>query len=257
MRSDSAILVTGAAAGIGLSTARHLVASGRRVVGADCDHDALAKASAMLGPSFSPCHVDLADAEAAEALAARAAQGGGLGGIVHSAGLFPQRNLADTSTEMWDRVMAVNLRAAFLLAREGARVMRNGGSLVFLTSGAGRMAAAADPFQRGFTLYGASKAGLDRLAAGVAVELAAIGIAVVLVTPGAFVDTPGTAQVDLAAVAATMPRIGADHVGRAVAWLAAAPRLEHAGGYLDACRFGRTWGPGARQDSLPQEKETD
>src|SRR3546814_9392428 len=137
--------------------------------------------------------------------------------------------------------MAVNLRAAFVLARAGTQAMQGDGSLIFLTSGAGAVAGAADPFMRPFALYGASKAALDRFAAGIAPDLAATGIAVTTITPGAFVETPGTTAIDMSD-AADLGRIDVDRVGAAVAWLAAAPRLEHAGARLDAKLFGRDWG---------------
>src|SRR3546814_2443666 len=76
---------------------------------------------------------------------------------------------------------------------------------------------------RPFALYGASKAALDRFAAGIAPDLAATGIAVTTITPGAFVETPGTAAIDMSD-AADLGRIDVDRVGAAVAWLAAAPR---------------------------------
>src|SRR3546814_20198601 len=75
--------------------------------------------------------------------------------------------------------------------------MQGDGSLIFLTSGAGAVAGAADPFMRPFALYGASKAALDRFAAGIAPDLAATGIAVTTITPGAFVETPGTPASDI------------------------------------------------------------
>src|SRR3546814_13018755 len=64
----------------------------------------------------------------------------GISAIVHSAGLFPQAGLAATSLQLWDSVMAVNLRAAFVLARAGTQAMQGDGSLIFLTSGAGAVA---------------------------------------------------------------------------------------------------------------------
>lgn len=247
-----AILVTGAASGIGLATTACLIAEGHPVVGVDVDAEALADAARRLGPHFSPLRHDLIDAAATAALVAELAGGNGLRAIVHSAALFPQADLAETDVALWDRVMAVNVRAAFVLARAGALAMRVGGSLVLLTSGAGGLAAAADAFQRRFLAYGASKAALDRLAAGIAVEMAAAGIVVTTVSPGAFVETGGTSRVDLAA-APRIARVAVDHVGRAVAWLAAAPRTELAGARLAATGFGREWGEGISNIS-PRER---
>src|SRR3546814_17543666 len=76
------------------------------------------------------------------------------------------------------------------------------------------LAGAADPFMRPFALYGASKAALDRFAAGTAPDLAATGIAVTTITPGAFVETPGAAAIDLRD-AADLGRIDVDRAGAA------------------------------------------
>lgn len=245
MNKVSAIIVTGAAAGIGRATADSLLQMGRTVVGIDYDRQALARATKELGPSFISMPVDLGDSERTIALVESVARRFELAAIIHCAGLFPQTSLAETSVELWDKVMAVNLRCAFILAREGSKAMRTGGALVFLTSGAGLIPSASDPFQRQFSLYGASKAALDRFAAGIAVDLAKARIAVVTITPGA---SPGTAAIDLAD-APHMARVDVAHVGTAVAWLALVPRLELAGRRLDATRFGRDWGPDS--DSYP------
>lgn len=238
---EGAILVTGAASGIGRATAAKLVESGRAVVGADLDEPGLASVRAELGSRFDPVCIDLADAEAILALLARLSSGQpSLSAIVHSAALFPPATLSEITIDLWDKVMAVNVRAAFVLARAAPAAFGAGGSLVFLTSGSGLIEAANDPFQRPFALYGSSKAALDRFAAGVTDELASFGIAVTTITPGAFVPTPGTAQIDTS-TAPTMATTSASRVAVAVAWLASAPRMEFAGKRLSALDFGRSW----------------
>lgn len=235
------ILVTGAASGIGLATARRVIDAGHFVIGVDVDRDGLAVAAERLGARFDPRPHDLTDALATAELVVGLGDEVGLRAIVHSAALFPQADLAETDIAMWDRVMAVNIRAAFVLAKAGMSAMPAGGSLVLLTSGAGGLAAAADPFQRRFLAYGASKAALDRFAAGIAVDLAPSNIVVNTISPGAFVETGGTSLVDLAA-APDIVRIDVDRVGQAVAWLASTPRVELAGMRLTATGFGRDWG---------------
>src|SRR3546814_18874406 len=108
----------------------------------------------------------------------------GISAIVHSAGLFPQAGLAATSLQSWDTVMAVNLRAAFVLARAGTQAMQGDGSLIFLTYGAGAVAVAAETFMSPIALYGASKAAVDTFAAEKAPDLAAHGITDNHHTPG-------------------------------------------------------------------------
>src|SRR3546814_15935071 len=95
---------------------------------------------------------DVCSSDLTEALVERVAADFGISAIVHSAGLFPQAGLAATSLQLWDSVMAVNLRAAFVLARAGTQAMQGDGSLIFLTSGAGEVAGAAEPFMRPFEI---------------------------------------------------------------------------------------------------------
>src|SRR3546814_19608170 len=106
--------------------------------------------------------------------------------------------------------------------------MQGDGSLIFLTSGAGAVAGAADPFMRPFALSGASKAALARFAAGIAPDLAATGIAVTTITPRAFVETPGATALDQSD-SADSARHHHQRAGAAVAWVRAAPTLGHAG----------------------------
>lgn len=187
-----------------------------------------------------PVAVDVTDDDALAAAIARAGARGPLDAAVHCAALFPQLALEETGIADLDRVMAVNLRAAACLTLLAAPMMRDGGTLVFLTSGSGLLTAASDPFQRGFALYGASKAALDRWVAGVAVELAPRGIFASTITPGAFVETPGLAQ------AGIVPRegeatISADRVAEAIARLADDRSGIFSGRRLNATAFGDTW----------------
>lgn len=240
-----AIIVTGAAAGIGRETAMVLGAAGRTVVLCDMDMDGLEAAAAETrdtggDPIVFP--VDLRDERAVDDLVRTTVSRHPLGGIVHSAGLFPQLSFAESELPDLDAVMAVNFRAAFALAKAGAAAMSGkGGALVFLTSGAGLLEMASDPFQQRFSLYGASKAALDRWALGIARELSEAGIAVSTITPGAFCRTSGTSRLDLAD-AELAQEIDAGAVGRAVAWLASEPRMHLAGRRLSAVDFGTAWG---------------
>lgn len=241
------VLVTGAGSGIGRATAWAIACERLEVVASDIDGDAATETAARIasaGRPARPLALDVRD-ELAVAAALRAlANEASLASVVHSAALFPQLNFAQSSLREFDNVLAVNFRAAFVLAKEAAAVMPNGGSLVFLTSGAGLLENARDPFQRDFSLYGASKAALDRWAIGVAEELLAQGVVVTLITPGAFVRTSGTHSIDLGQ-ASGMAEIEADAVGEAVAWLASEPRYALAGSRLSAVEFKRAWGPSA------------
>jgi 3-oxoacyl-[acyl-carrier protein] reductase len=106
--------------------------------------------------------------------------------VVNNAGVYPRSHLLDVPVEEWDRIMDVNLRAPFILTREMARLMIAAGvhgSVVNITSGA------AQRVRTGSVPYGVSKAALERLTAGLALELAPHRIRVNAVSPG-FVVSP-------------------------------------------------------------------
>jgi NAD(P)-dependent dehydrogenase (short-subunit alcohol dehydrogenase family) len=108
-------------------------------------------------------------------------EAGPLGGLVNCAGIYPNTPFLDVSVKEWDAVLAVNLRAPFLVTQAVARRMiadGGGGSIVNVSSTASRLA------RPGIAHYGASKAALNQLTAVTAVELAPHGIRVNAVLPG-------------------------------------------------------------------------
>jgi NAD(P)-dependent dehydrogenase (short-subunit alcohol dehydrogenase family) len=134
------------------------------------------------GGSAAGFVVDLADADAADgAVDEVVRQLGRVDILVNAAGTSSGAGLFDTTTEVWDRIQAVNLRAPFLLIRSAARYMidqGDGGRIVNVSSGSAVRALPATP------AYGSSKAGLlglTRMAAG---ELGPHGINVNAVAPG-------------------------------------------------------------------------
>lgn len=172
-------LVTGAGTeGIGRATARLLARAGARVA---IHHRAEEEAAGALaaeagGPALA---ADFADASAAARLPHRAAEAlGGLDILVANAGMLLRKPLAETSDAEFARIHAVNLHAAFALAREAAGLMRKGGRIVFTSSVNQWM---PNP---GLVAYGSSKAGIGGLARQMALELADTGITVNAVAPG-------------------------------------------------------------------------
>ena len=217
-----------------------LAARAWRVVMCDVDGDALARTTAAVGGDAVAIEADIASDEALAAMVRRAEQGGPLGAVIHCAAIFPRIDLADTCIADFDRVMAVNLRAAVQLTLHAASAMRDGGALVFLTSGSGLMTAAGDPFQQGFALYGASKAALDRWVAGVAGELAPAGIFASTITPGAFVETPGLSRAGVTPPPGAST-ITAERVAEAITRLVEDRSGIYAGKRLSAAAFGQSW----------------
>ncbi|HEY2751892.1 SDR family oxidoreductase [Phenylobacterium sp.] len=236
-------LVTGAGAGIGKASATALAERGVEVILCDIDApaaEAVAADLAAQGHDVWPASLDVTDDAAVQKLVAGS---GRVDALVHSAGLFPQLSFEAGSIAQLDRVMAVNFRAAVVLAKAvwPGMAARGAGTMIFLTSGSGLPSAVEDPMQANFSFYGASKAALDRWALGVAREMSRHGVLVNTITPGAFVDTPGVQALGLAE-AAQREAISVEAVGEAVAFLAAGCAPELSGQRLRATDYRRTWG---------------
>lgn len=179
-------VVLGAGSGIGRESALALAAHGATVVCADRDLTA-ATESASMGPSLSAYALDVLDSEAVE----RAAEElGPVDVLVFTAATNVRKRLLDYTAEEFDRVVALNLRAAFDLVRAFGRGMaeRGRGSIIGFSS---IRAVAVEPGQG---VYAATKAGLVQLLRTTAAELGPAGVRVNAVAPGV-VDTPLTAQI--------------------------------------------------------------
>ncbi|MEN3351501.1 MAG: hypothetical protein V7632_5136 [Bradyrhizobium sp.] len=176
-------LVTGAARGIGLATAKRFLAEGWRVALLDIEGELQARAVAALERPDDTLALtcDVSDAEAvAAAIAAVNHRFGRLDALVNNAGVAVFAPVLETSNADWSRIMAVNLTGPFLCTKAAAPVMREhgGGAIVNITS----ISAVRASTLR--SAYGTSKAGLAHLTKQLAVELAALGIRVNAVAPG-------------------------------------------------------------------------
>ncbi|MGY3618535.1 SDR family NAD(P)-dependent oxidoreductase [Bradyrhizobium sp. USDA 10063] len=198
--SQKVALVTGAARGIGLATARRFLAEGWRVALLDIERELLNEAVAGLKQAEStlalPC--DVADAASvAAAVDAVKKRFGRLDALVNNAGVAVFAPLLETSDADWSRILAVNLTGPFLCAKAAAPLMREhgGGAIVNITS----ISAVRASTLR--SAYGTSKAGLAHLTKQLAVELASLGIRVNAVAPGP-VDTAMAKAVHTAAIRA-------------------------------------------------------
>ncbi len=187
-------LVTGASSGIGLAVSAALAGAGARVVMVARNEERLRRAAEGVGGLALAA--DVADAEAVQGLAGRfAAEAGGAPDVVVSAaGAFALAAVQETAVAELDRMLAVNLRAPFLLARAflPAMLARRSGHLVTIGSIAGRT---------GFPhngAYSASKFGVHGLHAVLDAELRGSGVRATLVEPAA-TDTPLWDAIDPAA----------------------------------------------------------
>jgi NAD(P)-dependent dehydrogenase (short-subunit alcohol dehydrogenase family) len=179
------VVLTGASRGLGRLLAHAFSQAGAQVaLVARTEADLERVAAQLPGPSlvFSG---DVADEAFNEAIAdATVAEWGGLDVWIGNAGISPiVAGVLETDPMIWRQVLEVNLTAAFFGARAAARVMGEGGRLIFTGSVLGERPG------KGLTAYGASKAGLVALAKGLALELAPVGITVNVVAPGWF-DSP-------------------------------------------------------------------
>jgi len=182
-------LVTGAASGIGAATAALFAQAGARVALVDVDGHAAtrgAEALAREGHEAVPLQADVSQPESvAAAVAATVAAWGRLDVLVNNAGIVRDARLPDVSDADWETTLSVNLRGAFLCAREAVPHMQRAGS--------GRILSATSIVARtgnfGQTAYAASKAGIIGLTRTWARELGPLGITANAVAPG-FIDTP-------------------------------------------------------------------
>ncbi|WP_374533242.1 SDR family NAD(P)-dependent oxidoreductase [Phenylobacterium sp.] len=182
-------LVTGAAGGIGLGCAEAFAAEGCDLVLLDLDEAKVAAAAADLsartGRAVHALACDLADAEAARKAVIRAAALlGRIDVLVNNAGVLAAGDILDASLEDFDRVLAVNLRAPFVVGQTVARHMvdaRIKGSIINMSS---VNAVLAIPNQ---IAYVTSKGGLAQMTKAMALALAPHGVRVNAIGPGTVV----------------------------------------------------------------------
>jgi len=177
---NKVVIVTGGARGQGAAQVRALHAEGARVVVADVLDDDGTGLAAGLGERCRFVHCDVTDEADWDRLVGETTRAfGRLDGLVHGAGVFTPVPLVDTSIEQFRRALDVNATGAFLGLRTAARVMRDGGSVVVVTS-----TAAHSPSGLSLASYAASKWAARGLAHTCAIELAPLGIRVNTVAPG-------------------------------------------------------------------------
>ena len=180
-------LVTGAARGIGLATAKRFLAEGWGVALLDIERELLDGAvAAIASPDRTlALHCDVSEAPAVRhAIDEVGRRFGRLDALINNAGTAVFAPPLETTDDDWNRVLAVNLTGPFLCTKAAAPLMREhgGGAVVNITS----ISAVRAPTLR--SAYGTSKAGLAHLTKQLAVELASLGIRVNGVAPGP-VDT--------------------------------------------------------------------
>jgi NAD(P)-dependent dehydrogenase (short-subunit alcohol dehydrogenase family) len=203
-------LVTGASRGIGAATAEALAAAGARVVLAARNREALeavARAIRDRGGDARAVPADVSQPEDVEQLFAEVARAGPLGALVCAAAVLTSAPFEETTSEIWEQTLAVNLTGSFLCGRAAFGAMRAAGEgrIVNIASLSGVYATEKFP---GLAAYNVSKYGVIGLTEAIAVEGKPLGISAICLSPGA-VDTemlrqanpelrPGLTAVDVA-----------------------------------------------------------
>lgn len=173
----SVVLVTGAAGGLGSAVCERFASGGWDVIATDRPD-----ARAATG-DWIPA--DLLDVEAIREMVAQAvALYGRLDCVVNAAGLWTEGPSDATSEDEWDRVVGVNLKAAYFVSSAAIPHLEStGGSIAMISSDAGIQGNA------GAAVYSASKGGVSNLTRALALELAPRGVRVNSVCP-ADIETP-------------------------------------------------------------------
>jgi NAD(P)-dependent dehydrogenase (short-subunit alcohol dehydrogenase family) len=172
-------IVTGAARGIGRAISARFIQEGAKVLMADIDSAAVQAAAAALGAEY--LSGDVAIKRDTDALVAKAIRVfGGVDILVNNAGITHAADFFDLTEADFDRVIAVNLKAAFLLGQAAGRDMaaRRSGVIINMSS---INAVVAIPNQ---IPYAASKGGVNQLTKVMALALAPHGIRVNAIGPG-------------------------------------------------------------------------
>ena len=189
--SGKGAVVTGGAMGIGRGIAYRLAEAGAGVMIADLDLNVATQAVEKIksrGGKAQAIKADVRSAADAEKVAQATVDAfGSLDILVNNAGIYPSAGFLDTTEEIWDRVLSINLKGVFLYSQAAARVMikaGHGGRIINMAS------IDAVKTTGGHPHYSVSKSGVVMLTKVMALELGPYKILVNAVAPGV-TETPG------------------------------------------------------------------
>ena len=218
-------IVTGASGGIGRAVALRLAKDGFSVAvnyaGNIANAEEAVAAIRAGGRQAIAAQADVADAKDVERLFKEALNAfGRIDVVVNCAGIMPLTPIADGNTELFDKVIAANLRGTFLVLSQAARHVSSGGRIIALSSSVIAMS---------FPTYGpyiASKAGVEGLVRVLANELRGRNITVNAVAPGPvptelFLKGKSDAEIQRLSKLPPLERLGqADDIANVVSFLA-------------------------------------
>lgn len=222
---EKIILITGASEGIGAVTAILAAKQGYTVcINYRQNHVAANEVAEKIRQEGGNAYIfqaDVSDEEAVINLFKEMDKIGPVTALVNNAGIIePQQKLVDMTAERINKVFATNVTGSFLCCREAIKRMKNGGSIVNVSSMASRL---GSPFE--YIDYAASKGAIDSMSVGLSKEVAEEGIRVNVVRPGTIhtgihkkAGEPGRPERVKAFI--PMKRAGEpDEVARTILWL--------------------------------------
>ncbi len=208
-------LVTGAGSGIGQATVARLLDEGAVVVAADVNEEGLQRTAARAadaghGERLTSAALDVSDEAAVEAVVADAVRRlGGLDVVVNAAGILRSSHTHETSLELWNTVIGVNLTGTFLVTRAALPALLETGRAVVVNFSS-TSASFAHPYM---AAYAASKGGIQAFTHALALEYSKQGLRAVCVAPGSvqsgMTADPGLpADTDWELLSKLLPAIG-------------------------------------------------
>lgn len=182
--ADKVAVITGGSSGIGLATAQRFVEEGAFVFITGRRQAELDKAVGVIGRSVMAVQGDVSDLDDLDRLYKTVAtEKGGIDIIVANAAVVSISSLADATPEHFDGIFDVNARGTYFTVRKALPLLRDGGSVVLVTSASHLLG------QQGYSAYAGSKAAIRSFARCWAAELAPRKIRVNCLSPGG-TDTP-------------------------------------------------------------------
>ncbi len=204
-------IVTGGALGIGFGIVKRLTEAGANVLIADMNEDAAKASAEKLGERVAAMKADVS--QDAEGIVARCVEiFGSLDIFVNNAGIYPMSLMAETSTDLFDKVYQVNLKGTAFCAKAAAQQMINqgsGGKIINVAS-----IDSFHPSMVGLAAYDASKGGVLMLTKSLALEYAAHNVLVNGIAPGGILtEGAGAGKMDEAMISGFASRIPLQRMG--------------------------------------------
>jgi 3-oxoacyl-[acyl-carrier protein] reductase len=223
--NNKVAIVTGASRGIGAAIAERLARDGFTVVinyaGSTAPAEALAAKIEKAGGRAIAAQADVSDSAAvAHMFDATEVAFGGIDVLVNNAGIMQLSAIRETTDELFDRQIGINLKGVFNGMREAAKRLRNGGRIISFSS------SVVGLYQPTYGVYAATKAGIEAMTHILSKEVRGRNITVNAVAPGPtatalFLDGKPQEVIDHLSKLAPLERLGKpEDIANTVAFLA-------------------------------------